>query len=156
MTSRSLRTPRLWSVTPCRSYHVKVYSPLPSSWTRHPWQWASGLGKGLAARNALPPRHLEPILQELVRAGILKSTPGRHGGYELGREYQQITIEDILRATQILEHAEVPAPGSPRLDRVVLPALAQAERLFSSALSRISIADLQVQVSAPDCAIGAQ
>jgi Rrf2 family protein len=104
-------------------------------------------GKELAARNALPPRHLEPILQELVRAGILKSTRGRHGGYELGRECQQITIEDILRATQILEHAEVPALGSPRLDRVVLPALAEAERLFSSALSRISIADLHVRAA---------
>jgi hypothetical protein len=56
-----------------------------------------------------------------------------------------ITIEDILRATQILEDGEVPALGSPLLDRVVLPAIAEAERLFSGALSRISIADLQVR-----------
>ena len=62
----------------------------------------------------------------------------------LGREPQQITVEDILRATQILEDAEVPALGSPLLDRIV-PAIAEAERLFSGALSRISIADLQVR-----------
>jgi Rrf2 family transcriptional regulator, iron-sulfur cluster assembly transcription factor len=99
-------------------------------------------GKELAARNTLPPRHLEPILQELVRGGILKGARGRHGGYELGRECQQITVEDILRATQVLEHVELPALGSPRLDCIVLPALTEAERLFSSALSRISIADL--------------
>jgi Rrf2 family transcriptional regulator, iron-sulfur cluster assembly transcription factor len=98
-------------------------------------------GKELAARNTLPPRHLEPILQELVRAGILKGSRGRHGGYELGRECQQITVEDILRASQVLEHVELPALGSP-LDRAVLPALTEAERLFSSALSSISIADL--------------
>jgi Rrf2 family transcriptional regulator, iron-sulfur cluster assembly transcription factor len=99
-------------------------------------------GKELEARNTLPRRHLEPVLQELVRAGILKGARGRRGGYELGRECEQITVEDILRATQVLEHVELPALGSPRLDRIVLPALTEAERLFSSALSRISIADL--------------
>src|SRR5262245_24881310 len=98
--------------------------------------------KEIAARNTLPPRHLEPTLQELVCAGILKATRGRHGGYELGRESQQITIEDILRATQILEHADLPPLGSQRLDRVVLPGISEAERFFSAALSRISIADL--------------
>jgi Rrf2 family transcriptional regulator, iron-sulfur cluster assembly transcription factor len=98
--------------------------------------------KEIAARNTLPPRHLEPTLQELVGAGILKATRGRHGGYELGREGQQITIEDILRATRTLEHPDVSPPGSQRLDRVVLPAISEAERLFSAALSRISIADL--------------
>ena len=104
--------------------------------------------KALAARNTLPPRHLEPILQGLVRAGILKGIRGPRGGYELGRERKQITTEDILRATQILEDAEVPALGSPLLDRVVLPAIAEAERLFSGSLSRISIADLEVRSSA--------
>jgi Rrf2 family protein len=104
--------------------------------------------KALAARNTLPPRHLEPILQGLVRAGILKGIRGPRGGYELGRERRQITTEDILRATQILEDAEVPALGSPLLDRVVLPAIAEAERLFSGSLSRISIADLEVRSSA--------
>src|SRR5215470_5000659 len=99
--------------------------------------------EALAARNMFPPRHLEPILQKLVHAGILKGTRGARGGYELGRERQQITIENILRATQILEDAEVvPTLGSPLLDRIV-PAITEAERLFSGALSRISIADLQ-------------
>src|SRR5262245_15711612 len=73
--------------------------------------------KALGARNKLPPRRVEPMLQGLARAGILKGTRGARGGYELGRERQQITIEDILRATQILEDAEVvPTLGSPLLD----------------------------------------
>ena len=42
--------------------------------------------KALAARHRLPPRHLEPVLQALVRDGILKGIRGPHGGYELGRE----------------------------------------------------------------------
>jgi Rrf2 family protein len=95
--------------------------------------------------NTLPPRHLEPILQVLVRAGILKSIRGPRGGYKLGRDGQQITIEDILRATESLDDAEVPALGSPLLDRVVLPAIAEGELLFAGALSRISIADMQLR-----------
>src|SRR5262245_22904662 len=101
--------------------------------------------KELMGRNALPPRHLEPMLQGLARAGVLKGTRGSRGGYMLGREPQQITVEDILRATQMLEHAEMPTVGAPLVDPVVLPAIAEAERLFSGALSRISIADLQVR-----------
>jgi Rrf2 family iron-sulfur cluster assembly transcriptional regulator len=101
--------------------------------------------KALAARNALPPRHIEPILAALVRTGILKGTRGARGGYVLGRERQQITVEDILRATQILEDAEMSDLGSPLLRRAVLPAITEAERLFSGALSRTSMADLQVR-----------
>ena len=33
--------------------------------------------KALAGRHQLPPRHLEPVLQALVREGILKAYAGR-------------------------------------------------------------------------------
>ncbi|NBQ40628.1 MAG: transcriptional regulator, partial [Alphaproteobacteria bacterium] len=42
--------------------------------------------KHLAERHQLPPRHLETILQALVRAGILKGVRGPKGGYELATE----------------------------------------------------------------------
>ena len=100
--------------------------------------------KALAARNTLPPRHLEPILQALVRAGILKGIRGPHGGYELGREKRRITAEDILRAAQILDDADENS-GSPLLNQAVLPAVAQAERMFAIALSRINVDDLVVR-----------
>src|SRR3989442_13636883 len=54
--------------------------------------------KSLATRHRLPPRHLEPVLQALVRHGILKGTRGPRGGYELAREQRRITADDILRA----------------------------------------------------------
>ena len=54
--------------------------------------------KALAARHKLPPRHLEPVLQALVRDGILRGIRGPHGGYELAREQKHITAEDIMRA----------------------------------------------------------
>jgi Rrf2 family transcriptional regulator, iron-sulfur cluster assembly transcription factor len=105
--------------------------------------------KALAARNILPPRHLEPVLQALVRAGILRGIRGPHGGYQLGRERRRITAEEILRAAHSLEEDEGPAaPSAPLLSHVVLPAVAQAERAFSAALSRINVEDLALRAQA--------
>lgn len=100
--------------------------------------------KSLAARHALPSRHLEPVLQALVRVGILKGIRGPRGGYELARERRRITADEILRAAGTIEddgdaneHS-----ASALLTSVVIPAMAQAERAFSSALSRISLDEL--------------
>ncbi|MEP7030696.1 MAG: Rrf2 family transcriptional regulator [Pseudolabrys sp.] len=102
--------------------------------------------KALAARHKLPPRHLEPVLQALVRDGILKGVRGPHGGYELARERKRITAEDILRAASSAEEAgEPPLPGSALVNTVVLPALAEAERTFSTALGRINVDDMAKQ-----------
>jgi Rrf2 family protein len=99
--------------------------------------------KALAARHRLPPRHLEPILQALVRAGILKGIRGPHGGYELGRESNRITADDILRAATADDDAEsLPLPGSLLVNEVVRPALAESERTFSVALGRIKVDDM--------------
>ena len=99
--------------------------------------------KALAARHKLPPRHLEPVLQALVRDGILKGVRGPHGGYELARERKRITAEDILRAAGSAEDAgEPPLPGSALVKDVVKPALVEAERIFSAALGRINVEDM--------------
>ena len=100
-------------------------------------------GKEVAARHHLPPRHLEPVLQALVREGILKGVRGPHGGYKLAREARRITAADILRAARTLDNGtETPILGSSLVSKVVAPALAEVENVFSSALARLSVADL--------------
>src|SRR6266699_2298610 len=59
--------------------------------------------KALAGRHSLPSRHLEPVLQALVRMGILKGIRGPRGGYELARERRRITADEILRAAGTIE-----------------------------------------------------
>jgi|SwirhisoilCB3_FD_contig_81_1874235_length_500_multi_2_in_0_out_0_1 Rrf2 family iron-sulfur cluster assembly transcriptional regulator len=98
--------------------------------------------KALASRNMLPPRHLEPVLQALVRDGILKGIRGPHGGYEIAREHEKITAEDILRSAGSVDEGEPELPASPILNHVVHPALAQAEHLFSAALRGVTLADM--------------
>lgn len=105
--------------------------------------------KALAARHRLPPRHLEPVLQALVRAGILSGMRGPHGGYEVAREHRRISADDILRAANSVDDSEDPTlPNSPLVNDVVRPALAEAERVFSTALSRISIEDMAKRAEA--------
>ncbi len=105
--------------------------------------------KALAARHKLPPRHLEPVLQALVRDGILRGVRGPHGGYELAREHQRISAEDILRAAGSAEDAgEPPLPGSPLVNDVVKPALVEAERVFSATLRRINVEDMAQRAEA--------
>jgi Rrf2 family protein len=100
--------------------------------------------KVLAARHALPARHLEPVLQALVRVGILRGIRGPRGGYELARERRRISADDILRAAGTIEDSGEPAAtvSSALLNQVVIPAVGQAERAFSVALSRINLEEL--------------
>jgi Rrf2 family protein len=104
---------------------------------------AAVAARALATRHRLPPRHLEPVLQSLVRYGILKGIRGPRGGYELAREQHRITADDIVRAVGTDEEFNgVAVADSLLLEKVVMPALGQVENAFSAALARITVEDL--------------
>ena len=98
--------------------------------------------KTLAARHGLPPRHLEPVLQALVRCGILRGVRGPRGGYELARDRRRVTANDILRAAGTVDDGETALNGSDLLVKIVLPAMASAEHEFGIALARINLEDM--------------
>jgi Rrf2 family protein len=98
--------------------------------------------KALAARHGLPPRHLESVLQALVRDGILKGIRGPRGGYELARERRRVSVNDILRAAGTVDEIDDQSADSELLNKVVLPVLSSAEREFGVALSRINLDDM--------------
>jgi Rrf2 family iron-sulfur cluster assembly transcriptional regulator len=89
-----------------------------------------------------PARHLETVLQELVRHGILKGTRGPSGGYELARETRHITANDILRAAGTAVELDCTPLNTELLWHVVLPAVRQAEEAFTAELARIKVEDL--------------
>ncbi len=97
--------------------------------------------KALAARHNLPPRHLETLLQSLVRANILKGVRGPRGGYELARERRKISAGDIVRAA----HADPDADSdgaSKLIDEVIAPIVGEAGQSFLAALDRIHVDEL--------------
>ena len=99
--------------------------------------------KALANRHRLPPRHLEPVLQALVRTGILRGVRGPRGGYELARDESDINANEILRAAGTVDDDDAAqSKGSVLLTGIVLPALEQAEKALATALTRITVADL--------------
>src|SRR5262249_32172284 len=105
----------------------------------------------LATRHGLSSRHLEPVLQALVRHGILKGTRGPRGGYELAREKGRITADDILRAAGTAVELDcTPVGNTALLNRVVMPAVRQAEEALSAELARINVEDLAQSAGGSD------
>lgn len=99
--------------------------------------------KFLAARHNLPPRHLETVLQQLVRAGILKGVRGPRGGYELARERRRISAGDIVRAAMDEDDdSGLPKPDSLLVDRVIGPTIREASETFLAKLDEITVEDL--------------
>ena len=90
--------------------------------------------KALAARHRLPPRHLESLLQSLVRAEILKGVRGPRGGYELARERRRITAGEIVRAVL----ADLPAENDPETSKLATRVLDPiAERASAELLKHL-------------------
>ena len=57
-------------------------------------------GRELAELERLPADYVEQILLRLRRAGIVRSTRGARGGYALAREAEQISIRDVIEASE--------------------------------------------------------
>lgn len=54
----------------------------------------------ISRRQGISPRYLEQIFQGLKRAGILRSKRGPQGGYCLARKPEEITVAEVLIATE--------------------------------------------------------
>ena len=54
----------------------------------------------ISRRQDISPRYLEQIFQGLKRAGILKSKRGPQGGYFLTKNPEEITVKDVIAATE--------------------------------------------------------
>ncbi|WP_230529842.1 RrF2 family transcriptional regulator [Microvirga roseola] len=100
--------------------------------------------KALAARHNLPPRYLEPVLQALVRQGVLKGVRGPRGGYELARERRRITAGDIVRIAMAAqdEDGATPLPESRLAEVVVAPLVKRGTEAFLAELDQVTVDDL--------------
>lgn len=111
----------------------------------------------LAAFYELPPAYLNKQLQALVRAGILTSTPGPRGGFQLARPVATVSLldtvaavegpEELFRCDQILdkgpgEHAGVDY----RQSCAFAQAMRGAELAWRRELAGKSVADVRADV----------
>ena len=106
--------------------------------------------KEITARQGVPQRYLEQVMQQLVRAGILKGVRGPRGGYRLARERRRISVGDVVRIAEAIEDAEEEKvrPRSELGLRIVAPLIQNLQDDVMGRLDGISIEDLCQQARA--------
>ena len=57
-------------------------------------------GREIASSERLPVDYVEQIMLKLRRAEIVKSTRGAHGGYQLARDPEHISVRDVIAASE--------------------------------------------------------
>ena len=58
-------------------------------------------GREIAAGERLPVDYVEQILLRLRRAGIVRSTRGARGGYSLAKAPQELSVRDVIAASEL-------------------------------------------------------
>lgn len=99
--------------------------------------------KEITARQGVPQRYLEQVMQQLVRAGILKGVRGPRGGYRLARERRRISVGDVVRVAEAIEDEEEKhSPRSELGQRLVAPFVVTLQEELMKRLDSVSIEDL--------------
>jgi Rrf2 family protein len=94
--------------------------------------------KDIVSRCDIPHQYLEQIFNRLGKSGIIKSTRGKKGGYELAKPPEQITVLQIVYA---LEGDIEFVPKSDNSNDVIAELFQEAEDKLKKVLST-SLADL--------------
>jgi Rrf2 family protein len=114
--------------------------------------------KEITARQGVPQRYLEQVMQQLVRAGVLKGVRGPRGGYRLAKERRRISVGDVVRVAESLEDEESEAidPRSELGIRIVSPLIQTLQDEVMARLDAISIEDLcqRARSAGVDCGGG--
>ncbi|MEZ6132930.1 MAG: Rrf2 family transcriptional regulator [Planctomycetaceae bacterium] len=98
----------------------------------------------LADHTKVPRRYLHKVLQDLVKAELVRSRSGPGGGYMLTCSADEITILDVVNAVAPLErirHCPLGLPSHTRL----CPLHKELDRAYAAteeAFSRVSMADV--------------
>lgn len=54
----------------------------------------------IASHRGIPKKFLEKIIKDLIRAGLVTSQRGAHGGYTLARTPDHVTFRDVIEAVE--------------------------------------------------------
>jgi Rrf2 family protein len=96
----------------------------------------------LAEVQELSPSYLSKILTRLVKAGMIESTPGIHGGYRLTRNKAEVSFLDVIHAiegTASLFHCE---DGQDHQGCLIQNVMLQAEQLMEDYLKDRKLIEL--------------
>jgi Rrf2 family protein len=106
-------------------------------------------GRDLAAREGLPADYVEQILLRLRRANLIASTRGARGGYMLAREPVDISVREIIHASELstfdlhcISHPITEERCSDSQNCSIRPVWMMLQRRIDDALESVHLADL--------------
>lgn len=106
-------------------------------------------GRDIAARERLPVDYVEQILLRLRRSGLVKSTRGAHGGYALALTPEEITVRDVIAASELqtfdlhcVTHPVEEARCSASHNCSIRPVWVMLQQKIDDVLQSVRLADL--------------
>jgi Rrf2 family protein len=106
-------------------------------------------GRELATFERLPADYVEQILLRLRRAGLIRSTRGAKGGYMLARPAEEISVRDVIAASELgtfdlhcLSHPVGEERCSESQNCSIRPVWIKLQQRIDDVLSSVTLADL--------------
>ena len=96
----------------------------------------------IAARQQIPERYLEQMMTSLRKGGLVHSSRGPRGGYQLARQADQITLEQAIHCLEGDPQASNATPPSSPEQQVVAQLADQLEQQRLHRLRSTSLAQL--------------
>jgi Rrf2 family protein len=100
----------------------------------------------LAELQGLSPTYLSKILTKLVKAGMIASAPGVHGGYRLARDKADLTFLEVIHAVEGTASLFQCDAGLGHRGCLIQDVMARAERQMDEYLAQRKLVDLAGQM----------
>lgn len=110
-------------------------------------------GRDISGYQGVAVRYLEPMLQKLVHAGILRGVRGPKGGYLLARERRKIPVSEIIDVVQ-MQPKDTKEATSALHRSIISPIWESAKTQVMQQFSGVTIQDLCQQAVAKNIRIG--
>ncbi|MCI8992099.1 MAG: RrF2 family transcriptional regulator [Eubacterium sp.] len=102
--------------------------------------------KDISVRQELSMKYLEMIMAIMNRAGLVKSSRGKFGGYQLIKEPEEYTVGSILKLTEGSISPVVCLDGKKNCSRaqdcITLPMWKKLDQIIDEYLESVTLADL--------------
>jgi Rrf2 family protein len=109
-------------------------------------------GRDIAARERLPADYVEQILLRLRRAEIVRSVRGARGGYLLARPAAEISVRDVIAASELttfelhcVSHPVESARCAESTECSIRPVWQMLQQRIDDVLESVHLADLLAQ-----------
>lgn len=118
-------------------------------------------GRDIAFREQLPPDYVEQILLRLRRAGLIRSRRGAKGGYTLARAPRDISVRDVIAASELttfdlhcVSHPVAEERCSAAHDCSIRPVWILLQQRIDEVLAGVRLSDLMKEESEVRATVG--